>query len=156
MFDLKQEAESYIGQKIDLDKMLSNLEKNFKKQGGNKNDFKQFKKVVKSKAKRHHHKVAYMTDCLAYNVEYDSELEDLNFKLNYSSQEYDEDEIILSAQVEVGLTMALCGGFLWVVSMRAPSLKTPAEWLMGAGLTIAIQGGASQIDDNKKKDKKKD
>lgn len=151
MLDLKQETENYLDYKIDVNGLLGDLEKDFHKKGGNIEDFKKFRKIVKSKMKRHSHRVDYMADCLANGIEYNAELENLDFILNYSSHKQDEKEIILSAQVEVGLTMALCGGLLWFLGLRIPELEAPGRWLTLTGLGMAVQGGAAQIDENRQK-----
>lgn len=140
MIDLKQEIENYLGYKVDISGLLDDIERDFRKKGGSLEDFKKFKKIIKSKLKRHNHNVKYMADCLASGIEYSAELENLNFELNCSTHNPDENEIVLSPLVEVGLTLALCGGLLLSLTQKISELEAPAKWLMGTGLGMATQG----------------
>lgn len=91
------------------------VEKIIKKNGVKlqKEDFKNFKKLIKSKGKRIQHKNMFMHQCLVHDLEYNTELEELDFfMLKHKDREDHEEEIVLSARLEYGCVLMVAGAIL--------------------------------------------
>lgn len=150
MFDLKLEVETYTGKKIDLDKQLDQIEKDIKANGGKleKNEMKTIRKTIKNKQKRIDHKTSYMTDCLEYEIPYNADEENFLFIARHGEERKDgilENDMPL--RVTIGVTVALCGLFLYFVPF--PICKVWAPELMKAGIALAVEGTINRVEDKK-------
>ncbi|CCB87636.1 putative uncharacterized protein [Parachlamydia acanthamoebae UV-7] len=139
MFEFKQEAEACLNAKINMDEMLNIVEQKIKKSGIKiqKDDFKKFKKLIKLKEKRINHKHAYMADCLAYDIEYNAELEYLDFlQKSKNDLKNPEEEILISARLEVGWSLILAGVLAEVVGTQlgVPIIKQMGDFCIGSGI----------------------
>jgi hypothetical protein len=163
MFDLKLEVEGYTGQKIDLDKQLDQVEKDIKAQGGKlkKDEMKSIRKFIHKKEKRSGHKTLYMANCLEFDLPYNAEEEQILFQNDllmathgHDKGKDDDKEISIPLRVTIGVTVALCGLFLYFVPI--PVCKVWGPELMKAGVALAVEGTINRVeaDDKDKKDKK--
>lgn len=146
--EIKAEIEGYTGIKINLDKELDNVENEIVKNGGNlkKDDFKKIRKLIKHKEKHSRHQVIYMTDCIANGIEYNAELEFLDFIVKHGGHG-EMPEMDLPLRVTIGVTVALCGYFLCHIPI--PPLPATGVMMMNAGIILAVEGTINRMEDNR-------
>lgn len=156
MIDLKIEVEGYTGKKINLDKELSQIEKDIKAGGGKleKDEMKRIRKIIKQKEKRVSHKAMYMASCLELDLLFDAKEEHSLFLTMYSQDKDKDDnkEVCVPLRVTIGVTVALCGLFLFFVPF--PPCKVWGPELMKAGVALAIEGTINRAEENEKEKKK--
>ncbi|CCB85953.1 MULTISPECIES: hypothetical protein [Parachlamydia] len=156
MFEFKQEAEACLNAKINMDEMLNIVEEKIKKSGIKipKEDFKKFKKFIKLKKKRVDHKYAYMKDCLAYGIEYNAELEYLDFlQKSKNDPKNPEEEILISARIEVGCSLLVAGVLAEVVGVRLglPIIQRLGDFLIASGLNYLKDEYVDNLQEGRKK-----
>lgn len=146
MFDLKSEAESLTGQKIDLDSSIDQIFNEVKKQGVKVDSKmqKEVKKIIKDKGKRYDHKAHYMAQCFVNEIEYDSLQEEALFFQNEgimmakSKHRKDEgNEIVVPLKLIVGVTGALAGMFIVIVPLPIPGKTQVGTFLITSGVKYA-------------------
>lgn len=168
MFDIKHEVEGYMGQKIEIDKCLDQLEKEVQSRGQSidKAHMKEMRKRFKKKEKRLSHKALYMAECLEYNIPFNVEEEELLYQASFedhlneiakTSKGKDKDkdkdkEVILPLRVTIGVTMALVGLFLYVVPF--PICRAAAPWVLDTGIAFLLDQAVTEWEDRGKEDKK--
>lgn len=156
MIELKVEVEGRTGQKINLDKQLDQIEKDIKKDGGKfkKEEFNKIRKIIKDKEKRSNHRAMYMADCIAYGIEYNAEVETLNFMAGHGHDKDEEkEEVVLPIRVTIGVTVALCGLFLMFVPF--PICQTYGPNIMRAGVALAVEGTLNRVEKDQDKIREK-
>lgn len=155
MIELKVEVESYTGKKINLEKHLDQIEQDIKNDGGKlkKDEFKKIRKIIKDKEKRSDHKAMYMADCMAYGIEYNTEVENLNFILKHGHDKDENKEVDLPIRVTIGVTVALCGLFLMFVPV--PICQAYGPNIMRAGVALAVEGTLNRIEQDQDREKNK-
>lgn len=159
MFDFKQEVEGYTGQKIDINKYLDQVQREAKAKGQKIDDkyIKQIKKDFGKQDKKHKHRAVWFAQCAEYNIPYSLEEADLHFDMNMSvakGAKYEQQEDV-PAIVMVGVTVSLCGLFLYCVPL--PGCQLAGGWLLNTGFGILSGYGLQKYDEydheNRKKDK---
>lgn len=152
LLDIKHEVEGYIGKKIDIEHELKGIEKEVNMQGGKfkRGELKAIGKKITQKEKKHHHKAQFVSNCLSNGIEYDVKLEQLSFMAKHG-QEKNEDETDLPIRVTVGVTIALCGVFLFFVPI--PLCQQLAKQIIATGVGIAADGCMNRMEEDKKKKK---
>lgn len=156
MIELKVEVEGYTGQKINLENQLDQIEKEIKKDGGKlkKDEFKKIRKIIKDKEKRSNHKAMYMADCMAYGIEYNTEIECLNFMAKHGhDMDEEKEEVVLPIRVTIGVTVALCGLFLMFVPI--PICQAHGPTIMRTGVALAVEGTFNRVEQDQEKEKEK-
>lgn len=150
LLDIKHEVEGYTGKRIDIEKELKGIEKEVNKIGGKfkKGELKAIHDKIRKKEKRHYHKSLFMADCMNYGIDYDSELEHLNF-ITSSVRGDSSLEIDVPVRVTIGVTIALCGVFLFFVPLPICQQYAPRIILTGVG--IAADGCMNRMEENKKR-----
>jgi hypothetical protein len=141
MFEIKQETEGFLNQKINMDDLLKVVENSINKNGINikKEDFKKFKKKINVRAKYVEHVNAYMALCISSNSIYD--LEDLKLDLlaNFKFA-VEEDVDIISAKIEYGCLLMLSGAILEFTGSKLNLLpvKRLGDVLFGLGVGFYV------------------
>ncbi|KIC74843.1 hypothetical protein DB44_AA00020 [Candidatus Protochlamydia amoebophila] len=150
LLDIKHEVEGYTGKKFDIEKELKGIEKEINKQGGKfkKGELKAIGEKFKKKEKKHHHKAQFIADCINYGIEYDVELEHLTFMARHGQDKQDI-ELDIPIRLTVGVTIALCGVFLFFVPI--PLCQAWAPRVITAGVGIAADGCMNRMEEVKKK-----
>ncbi len=163
MIEVKTEVELSTKKKISLESNLNQIQKDIEKNGGkiHKKQFENFKKKVKKKEKRANFHAQYVEMVLANPLMQFDDNEELMLYQASSKEDKDDKEedqkdteVNLPARVAFGVTLALCGVFLYI--LPSPSTKTWGQKLIETGILIAVEGGISKTekDEDKKKDKK--
>ncbi len=159
MIDIKNEVQGYTGVAINLDNELDKVESEIKRSGGkvNKDDMKKLRKVIKKKEKKAAHK-AFCMEIRMLNPDFQLTGDDEHM-LYMARHEHDKDEQEdatageLPLRLTIGVTVALCGLFLFV--LPPPPCKVWGADLMKAGTALAIEGYVNGQEDDKHDSKKK-
>jgi len=125
MYELKAEVEKYTGKKIKLDKCYDEVEKRLIQRGA---------KITKSQSKKLRKIIKNQTVC------------------GKNAKEDDDDGTPIPLTVVVGVTMALCGFFLFVLPL--PPCKAAGIYLMEVGGELAIGGTIWKLQEDQEKDEK--
>lgn len=162
MLDLKSEAETLTGQKIDLDKSIDQVFNDVKKQGVkvDSKTQKEVKKIIKDKGKRYDHKAHYMAQCFINDLEYDSLQEEALFFQNEgimmaAKSKHGKDEgkeIVVPLKLVVGVTGALAGMFIVIVPLPIPGKAQVGTFLITTGVKYAADAIIEAADERNKKD----
>lgn len=163
MLDLKSEAETLTGKKIDLDSSIDEVFNKVKKQGVkvDSKTQKEVKKIIKGKGKRYDHKAHYMAQCFINDIEYDSLQEESLFFQNEcilmaskSRNGKDEGkEIVVPLKLVVGVTGALAGMFIAMVPLPIPGKAHVSTFLITTGIKYAADAIIEVTDEKNKKDR---
>lgn len=159
MFDFKTEIEQYSGKKIDIDKHLDEVQRQAKANGQKIEDkhIKQIKKDFKHHDKKHKHRAVWFAQCAELNVPYTALEADMHFEMNYmaakSAKKYEQQEDV-PAIVMVGVTVSLCGLFLYCVPL--PGCQAAGGWLLNTGFGILSGYGLQKYDEYDRENRKKD
>lgn len=159
MFDFKSEIEQYTGQKIDINKKLDEVQKQAKANGQKIEDkhIKQIKKDFKHHDKKHKHRAVWFAACTEAGVPYSTMEADMQFDMNFmmakSAKPHEQQEDV-PAIVMVGITVSLCGLFLYVVPL--PGCQLAGGWLLNTGFGILSGYGLQKYDEYDRENRKKD
>ena len=137
MFDVKHEVEQYTGMQIDIDKQLKQVQKEAKSQGQNIDDkyIKQIKKDFHREDKKRNHRVFWFSKCTDVGIPYSTAEADVDFDANYlMAKSAKTEDIDVPIPVMVGVTVSLCGLFLFFVPF--PGCQTTGVWLINTGVGI--------------------
>jgi hypothetical protein len=163
MFDLKQEVEEYIGKKIDIDKSIDQAEKEARAKG-QKIDSKYLKAIKKEfhkNDKKHKHRAVWFAQCADLNIPYITFEADAEFEMNYmmakSTKGHGKDEVQIQevpVTITVGVTIALCGLFLWFIPL--PGCQVCGTYLLNTGIGILGSDALARYDAYDRESRKKD
>ena len=160
MFDIKKEVENYTNQKFNIENAIDEIEQAVKNRNGkvDKQVIKQIKRNFKNHQKKFDHKATYMANCVKFNLPYSDEEEDLLFqdelthnKHNHEKDKEKDKEICIPLRVTIGITLTLCGFFLWCVPI--PICKQYAPYIMETGIAFLVDEGITQYEEKDKEDK---
>jgi len=164
MFDFKQEVEQYSGQKIDINKSIDQVEKDAKAKG-QKIDSRYLKAIKREFNKndgKHKHRAVWFAQCAELDIPYTAYEADAHFETNYmmarAAKGHDGKEVQIEevpVTITVGVTITLCGLFLWFVPL--PGCQVAGGWLFNTGIGILGSDALARYDaydrDQRKKDK---
>lgn len=163
MFDFKQEVEQYTGKKIDIDKSIDQAEKEAKA-NGQKIDSKYLKAIKKEfhkNDKKHEHRAVWFAECAELDIPYTTFEADANFEMNYmmaeSAKGHGKDHVKIEevpVTITVGITIALCGLFLWFVPL--PGCQVAGTYLLNTGIGILGSDALARYDAYDREQRKKD
>lgn len=166
--DVKHEIEVHYNTKLDTEKYMKDVEKEFTKNGIKppKKELDSIRKKIKDREKKnnkHAKYVAAVIDLEGYQMnQYDEDamFPDENQFLMKASKGKDKDkdkddkeEIVLPSLLVYGVTVSLCGLFLMVLPI--PACKDWGGKMVVAGITACANSLCSENDKNKDKDKDK-
>lgn len=144
--DVKEEIEKAIGYEIDLKESIKKVSKQFNKQGKplNENYLKAIYHQLKKKEKKRKNK---------------KDNKWFSFRKSHEEDE-EEDEDDIPTIIVVGVTLSLCGVFLFVVSkcvpVPIPGLDKYAAEMIKTGILGVAADLCAGNDKNKKKDREKE
>lgn len=152
MLDAKREIEVYTGKQIDIDKHLSQIEKEIKNNGAKvpKKEFEALRKQIKNKEKRLSHKTKFIEICLNENIPFNSYEEELLYQASKEDKDNGTD-IFIPIRLTVGVTVALVGLFISIVPVIPAPIRGYGPQLIGYGTSIAAEACYSAYDDSQKK-----
>lgn len=164
MFDFKSEIEQYTGKKIDIIKSIDQAEQEAKSRGQKVDSryLKAIKKEFDKQEKKHTHRAIWLAQCIELDIPYTAVEADIHFEMDYlmakSSHKDKEKEVLIEdvpVKVVVGVTLSLCGLFLWFVPI--PVCQTCGSWLINTGIGILGSNALDHYDaydrENRRKDK---
>jgi hypothetical protein len=162
MYDLKTEVEQQTGKKIDINKSIDQAEKEAKARGQkiDNRHLRAIKKEFGHHDKKHKHRAVYFAQCAELDIPYSSVEADYHFDVNYtmakSAKGHDKDEKLedVPITIMVGVTVTLCGIFLFVVPI--PICQIAGGWLIGSGVSILSGDAIRRWDDYDQEQRKKD
>lgn len=143
MFDFKQEVEQYTRKKIDIDKSIDRAEKEARDRGQKIDSryIEAIKKEFNRHDKKYKHRAVWFAQCTELDIPYSSIEADAHFDMNSmmakSAKSYDKNEVQIEdvpLEVTVGVTVSLCGLFLYFVPL--PGCQVAGQWLLNAGFGI--------------------
>lgn len=138
MFDFKQEVEQYTSKKINIDQYIDQAQREAKAKGQKIDDkyIKQVKKDFHKEDKKHKHRATWFSQCAELDIPYTTLEADMNFEMNYlmAKLSKDDKDIEVPIPVMVGITVSLCGLFLFFVPV--PICQTAGVWLLNTGVGI--------------------
>lgn len=157
MFDFKGEVEQYTGQKIDINKQLDQVQKDAKAKGQKIDDkyIKQIKKDFSKEDKKHKHRSVWFAQCADVGMEYTAFEADMHFEMNHvmaKGAKYEQQEDV-PAIIMVGVTVSLCGMFLWFVPI--PGCQVAGTWLLNTGFGILSGYGLQKYDEYDRENRNK-
>lgn len=158
MFDFKSEIEQYTGKKIDINKQLDQVQKEAKAKGQKIDDryIKQIKKDFSKEDKKHKHRAVWFAQCAELNVPYTMVEADMHFDMNLmmakGAKPHEQQEDV-PAIVMVGVTVSLCGLFLFCVPL--PGCQVAGGWLMNTGFGILSGYGLQKYDEYDRENRNK-
>lgn len=159
MMDIKAEVQGYTGVAINMDKQIDQVEKEIKQSGGkvNKDDMKKLRKVIKSKEKKANHKALCMEmRMLDPDLQLTRDDQHMLYMAKHGDDKDEKDQNVaaeLPLRLTIGVTVALCGLFLFCLPM--PPCKVWGSDLMKAGVALAVEGYVNRQEDDKKDNNKK-
>ncbi len=162
MFDFKQEVEHYSGQKIDINKSIDQVEREAKAKG-QKIDSKYLKAIKNEFHKndnKHKHRAVWFAKCAELDIPYTAYEADANFEMNYmmakSAKGHSNDVKIeeVPVTITVGVTITLCGLFLWFVPL--PGCQVAGTFLLNTGIGILGSDALARYDSYDREQRKKD
>lgn len=140
MFDFKSEVEQYTGKKIDLNKQIDLVQKEARSKGQKIDDkyIKQIKKEFSKEDKKQKHRVVWFAKCAELDIPYTSFEADADFEMNYmvakKANDKHEQQEDVPVKIMVGVTISLCGLFLFCVPI--PICKSAGVWLINTGVGV--------------------
>jgi hypothetical protein len=161
MHDIKHEVEQFVGKKIDISKAIDQLQKEAKARGQKIDDkyINQIKRDFIKEDKKRNHRSVWFSQCAELDIPYTSLEADMHFDMNYSidkgtkGKEEKREEVPIT--IMVGVTVGLCGLFLFFVPL--PGCQTAGAWLLNAGIGIlsshAVEKWDAYDQDQRNKDK---
>lgn len=162
MFDFKTEVEQYTGKKIDVNKAIDQAEKEAKAKG-QKLDSKHLKAIKKEfgkQDKKQKHRAVWFAKCAELDVPYTAIEADMAFEMDYmvmakSAKGHDKEVQVedVPVKVMVGVTVSLCGLFLWFVPL--PGCQVAGTWLLNTGIGILGSEALDRYDAYDKDQRKK-
>lgn len=165
MLDLKTETENSTGKKLDLEKSIDQVFNDVQKQGVkiDSHTKKEVKKIIKEKGKRYDHKALYMANCMIYDVEYDSQLEEQTYLMNAGimlaakaekdkDRKEDDNDVIIPVKLIVGVTGALAGMFILLIPLPIPGKMNVGTFLVGTGVTYCADALIECVEQKRKKE----
>lgn len=159
MFDFKKEVEQYTGKKIDINKQIDQVQKEAHSKGQKIDDkyIKQIKKEFSKTDKKHKHRAVWFTKCAELDIPYSSFEADAAFEMNYmmakaATGKHEQQEDV-PVKIMVGVTISLCGLFLFF----APFLfcQTAGVWLINTGIGVLGSDALDRWDAYDKDQRKK-
>lgn len=164
MFDFKQEVEQYTGQHIDINKQIDATQKEACSKGQKIDDkyIRSIKKEFSKHDKRLTHRAVWFAQCAELDIPYSTFEADANFEMNYLMAKSDhkgknrEETPIedVPVKIMVGVTISLCGLFLWFVPL--PGCQTTGTWLINTGIGVLGSDALDRWDTYDKEQRKKD
>lgn len=163
MFDFKQEIEQYTGQEIDINKSIDQAEKEARAKGQkiDQKYIKAIKKEFNRNYKKHKHRAVWFAQCAELDIPYSTIEADAHFEMNYmmarSAKGHDKGEVQIEevpVTITVGVTIALCGLFLWFVPL--PGCQTAGTYLLNTGIGILGSDALARYDAYDREQRKKD
>lgn len=164
MFDFKQEVEQYTKKHIDINKTIDQVEKDARAKG-QKIDAKYLKAIKKEfnrNDKKNKHRAIWFAQCAELDIPYTSVEADAHFEMNYmmtkSAKDNDKNDVTIEEiplKITVGVTVSLCGLFLYFVPQ--PGCQVAGQWLLNAGFGILSAEGLERWSgyDREKREKDK-
>ncbi len=146
VLEIKAEIEKSTGQKINIEKEIDKVEAEYIKKGGmnSKNVFKQYKNLLKNKAKKKHARNFCME-----NYFYDSpEMTFEEYESTFLSQKPNvpnNDLELLPLNLFVGITLMLGGAFVLFASPICPALVFTGEMMMTTGFGFLTMEGLDYV-----------
>jgi hypothetical protein len=144
MFDFKDEVEQYTGKKIDINHQIDQAQKEARAKGQKINDkyVKAIKKEFGKHEKKRKHRAVWFAQCAELDIPYSTYEADANFEMNYLMAKSvhkgkDKEEVQVEdvpVKIMVGVTITLCGLFLWFVPL--PGCQTAGTWLINTGVGV--------------------
>jgi Fe2+ transport system protein B len=166
MFDFKREIEQYTGQKIDLPLQMDAVQKEARLRGLKIQDkfLKAIKKEFGKQESKHKHRAEWFAQCAELDIPYSSEEADIDFEMHslrkqptHKDKDQNKDEVQIEevpVKIMVGVTVSLCGLFLWFVPI--PACQTTGTWLINTGVGILGSDALDRWDAYDKEQRKKD
>lgn len=159
MYDFKTEVEQYTGQKVDINKQLDEVQKRAKANGQKIEDkyIKQIKKDFSHQDKKHKHRAVWFAQCSELEIPYTMVEADMHFEMNHmmamkAAKPHEQQEDV-PAIVMVGVTVSLCGLFLFIVPL--PGCQVAGGWLMNTGFGILSGYGLQKYDEYDRENRNK-
>lgn len=142
MYDFKKEVEGYTGKHIDINKSIDQAEKEAKARGQKIDSryLKAIKKEFNKNDKKDKHRAVWFAQCAELDIPYTMVEADAHFEMNYvmaksaKGQNNDIDIKDVPIKITVGVTVGLCGLFLWFVPL--PGCQFAGTWLMNTSFGI--------------------
>jgi hypothetical protein len=161
MLDIKEEAESILGRKIDLDRSIDEVFAHVKNQGVkvDSNMQKEIRKIIKEKGKRYAHRSLYMEQCVIHDLEFDSLQEEALFFQNEAilfsarSSKSKDPEVVVPLKLAVGVTGALAGMFIVLVPLPIPGKMQVGTFLITTGVKYAADSIIEMAEERQKQGK---
>lgn len=164
ILDLKSEIESYSGIEIDISKYMSLVENELESRGikSKKKELKAIRNSLKKREKKRNKYINFLglaIETEGYEIHPENEkIVFSNFlmakgKENKKSEEEDEEEVYVPAQLVFGVTLTLCGLFLMVIPI--PVCKPWGERMIASGVVICGNSISSKVDNDHKNNKGK-
>ncbi len=144
MLDVKEEVESQLGHTIHLNDQLKEVRKLAKEEGKEipKKQIDKFKTLIKKREKKR-----------------DKTVFGIRFRSKKSQEDEDDDkdeEVKLPVKMSFGVTMALCGFFIYC--MPHPAAKKAGKYLIMLGVAHITESGldkAKEYQEERKKERKR-
>jgi hypothetical protein len=164
MFDFKTEVEQYTGKKIDINKQIDIAQQEAKKNGQKVDDkyTKAIKKEFNKQDKKHKHRAVWFAQCAELEIPYTTIEADMSFEMNHlmaksAHKGKDKEEVQIEdvpVKIMVGVTISLCGLFLWFVPI--PLCQTVGTYLINTGIGVLGSDALDRWDTYDKEQKHKD
>lgn len=146
LLDIKDQVESYRGIKINLERELDKAEAELKKKGHKapKEEFIKYKKVLKTKENKNHHRSlcmeAYFLD--APNMNFD-QYETLHLAADEHAYKNEEEgpKDLLPFKFVLGVSLMLCGAFVMFATPVCPIFGPAGETMMLTGFGFLVDQG---------------
>lgn len=158
LIDIKIEIEASYNTTLDINYYFDQLGSELKKQGIKppKKEFDVIKKKLKKADKKHKHHLHYF-GTMMHEGNYQFTLEDevMLYEAKRGKHRHDkkkdEEKVEVPAHLVYGVSLALCGLFLYVI----PPLRPLGQTMITMGITACANCINNKIEDDKKKDKEK-
>lgn len=145
LFQIKDEIEDFTGQGINLENSYNQVVNDLKKNGVKltKSDIGTIWNKLSKKHKKHLEISQYISDCFENGLEID----DYILK-GHKHDDNDKEKQEVPIKVEIGVSIALCGFFLYC--LPHPACKAAGQTLMSLGGMLAGEGVVSRMEDDQK------
>lgn len=164
MFDFKQEVEQYTGKHININEQIDAVQKKARSKGQKIDDkyLKAIQKEFDKLDKKHKHRTVWFAQCAELSIPYSTFEADTQFDMDSliakaSHKGKDKDDLQIEdvpVKVMVGVTISLCGLFLWLVPL--PGCQTAGTWLINTGIGILGSEALDRWDCYDKEQRSKD
>lgn len=163
MFDFKNEVEQYTGHKFDINKTIDQAQKEVKSRGQKVDEkyISAIKKEFGKQDKKHKHRAVWFAQCAEVDILYSTFEADTNFEMSYVMAKpnqiekgNDVDIKDVPITIMVGVTLTLCGLFLWFVPL--PACQVAGGWLLSSGVSILGGDAIKRWDDYDQEQRKND